>query len=450
MLNAHRLLRSERDDTLGRLCGEHRVNTADVWLPLALLRPARGKENTPVPLTASTPFLLLEESTGTLITHRKDILTKLPLLFADERNLAIPTSAVPAGFTLFVHVSKNMSKKRIAKGMTVLYRPITSAQAVAEGSALVEQDLKEMRKHTRTSIQSGLDSSTVAGDVDVTLEKKRKKREKSDALFEEYLQQSMESSSNDHIRQGNAILKGTLTNLIRVRDAVPLHFITHGKPQTSMSVKGLTWNIPDNRVMYRIFRREGSSGNSGKSIYTDVARLIAVFIIDGVLLKREPLQNYLQDKQHKWSLLDTELPSLAHKLAEKGYRIVLMDHYPSLHHGNTLALESKLQPIAELCQKHFSCDVTVLLSTMSYVSASYRRDGMPFVLPYSGVWQFFITQLNSGLRADADSLLVGASSDVREDAVDLFSQAQRDAKFAMNCGLRCMDAKTLKEEILQS
>ncbi|KAH9589271.1 Polynucleotide kinase 3 phosphatase [Trypanosoma melophagium] len=451
MSDAHRVLLSERDSTLGKLCSERKVSPADVWLPLALLRPARGKEDTPVYFSPTTPLALLEHNTGKLITHRNDILSKIPLLFADEVNLAIPSSAVPMGFTLFAHVSKNMSKKRIAKGVSVLYRPITVAQAVAEGSARVEKDTKDVRKHSRVSVESGVDTSTIAGDEYITLEKRRKKREKSDALFEEYLQKSLESSSSsDYVGQGNAILKGTLTNLIRVRDAVPLHFFTHGKSQISINVKGLVWNIPDNRVLYRIFRREGSSGSSGKSTYSDVARLIAVFMIDGVLLKREPLQNYLQDKHFEWSLIDMDLPSIVHKLAEKGYRIVVLDHYPSLHHGNTLALEAKLQPITELCQKHFNCDVTVLLSTMSYVSASYRRDGMPFVLPYSGIWQFFITQLNSGLRADADSLLVGASSDETPDNANLFSQSQRDCKFAMNCGLRFMDAMTLKREILQS
>ncbi|KEG12161.1 hypothetical protein DQ04_01941080 [Trypanosoma grayi] len=452
MADAYRLLQSERLDTLTRFCASHKLDIADVWVPLQLLRSTRGKDDTPVQISPATAVVLLNHATGQLFTRRSDILAHLPLLFVDASNLAIPPNVVPEGCIIFARATTGMSKKRLPKGITLLHRPITSTQAVAEGSALVEEgdDPQQLLRHTRTSTESATDMSTVAGGPNGSLGK-RSKRARSDAVFEEHLQKALEASGSERAAHGSTIITETMANLIRVRDAVPLHFMTHGKTETSLRVKEVSWNIPDGRIMYRIFRRSGSSDASTKSTYTDAARFIAVFIIDNVLLRREPIHAYLQHGNPSWSLIDLELLTAAQKLVEKGYRIVLLDHYPSLHHGNVFALEAKLHPIAELCQKHFKCDVTVVLSTMSYISASHRRDGMPFVLPYSGVWQFFIAQLNGGLRADAESLLVGAAADdASGSSANPSSQGKRDAQFAMNCGLRYVDGAALKQELRQS
>ncbi|EAN98764.1 hypothetical protein C3747_2g143 [Trypanosoma cruzi] len=451
MADAYRILKSSGSDTLAGLCSDQKVDLNDVWIPLQSFCSARGRMDTPVIISPATAIVLLDHPSGKLVTRRGDILARIPLLFLDERNLAIPPSAIPDGCTLFVRAAKSISKKRMVKGLSILHRPITREQAFAEGSSLaLEEETKVVQKQPRKSTGSGADAVTVAGGMEAALER-RKKTAKIDGLFEEYLQKALEGFRDGRLANGGVIMKETMANLLRVRDAAPLHFVMHGKSKKYIHVNGIPWFIPDWRVIYRVFRRGETVEETAKTTYTDAARLVAVFMIDNVLIRREPIHACLQEGHPMWSLIDPNLPSAAHKLAEKGYRIVLLDHYPSLHHGNEIALEAKLNPIAELCQKYFTCDVTVVLSTMSYISAAYRSDGKPFLLPYSGLWQFFITQLNGGLRADADSLLVGESVEgVDHRREDVLSQGRRDAKFAMNCSLRYVDSDSLKKEILQS
>ncbi|ESL06389.1 hypothetical protein TRSC58_05939 [Trypanosoma rangeli SC58] len=449
MADTYRLLQSGGSDTLARFCSDNNVKVDDVWVPLLLLRPPRAKNDTPVPISPTTAIVLLEHASGRLVTRRGDILAHIPILFVDEYNLALPPSAVPDDCTVFVRASKSMIKKRMANGMQILHRPITNEQAISEGSALVVSgETQHAQKRPRTSTTSGADTGSMTGDAGASAQR-RKRTAEMGVRFEEYLQKALEESRGGHGAHGGVIMKETMANLFRVRDAVPLHFVMRGKPQTTIHVKGVAWNIPDWRVLYRVFRRGGTVDTASRSTYNDAARLIAVFMIDNVLIRREPIRAFLQRGHHVWSLADPDLPSAVHKLAEKGYRIVFLDHYPSLHHGNEIALGAKLNPVAELCQQHFSCDVTVVISTMSCISATHRRDGMPFILPQSGVWQFFIIQLNGGLRADAESLLVGESlGGVECSRADVLSQGRRDAEFARNCGLRYMDSDRLKKEAL--
>ncbi|RNF26455.1 uncharacterized protein Tco025E_01177 [Trypanosoma conorhini] len=451
MADAYRLLQSGGSDTLARFCSDNKVKVEDVWVPLQLLCPRRAKNDTPVPVSPATAILLLEHTSGRLVTRRGDILAHIPLLFTDEHNLSLPPSAVPEDCTVFVRASKSMTKKRMIKGMHILHRPITSEQAVAEGSALVvAEETQPAQKRTRTSTRSGTQTETIVGDTEAAARRRKAKAEMG-ARFEEYLQKALEESRGGRGAHGGVIMKETMANLLRVRDAAPLHFVMRGKPQTSIHVKDLAWNIPDWRVLYRVFRRGGAADGASKTTYNDAARLIAVFMIDNVLIRREPMRACLQPAGRVWSVVDSDLLSAVPRLAEKGYRIVLLDHYPSLHHGNETALETKLHPIAELCRQYFSCDVTVVISTMSCISAAHRREGMPFILPYSGLWQFFVVQLNGGLRPDAESLLVGESlGGVECSRADALSQGRRDAEFARNCGLRYMDREGLKKETLLS
>ncbi|RHW69240.1 hypothetical protein DPX39_100142600 [Trypanosoma brucei equiperdum] len=451
MAETFQLLPSEQGETLGRFCAAKRVNVTDVWLPLQLLRPARAKDDTPVVLSPSTAAVLLNHKTGKLTTRRSEILALVPVLFADERNFAFPLSAIPTDCTIFARASKAMASKRIPSGLTVMHRSVTPAQALAEGSCLSDAEPQPKVAKKQALSDSGLtvgsvptapaSTDTSAGQVN--------KRARSDAAFDGFLQEALVTlrGGKSTPREG-VIIRETLDNLIQVCNAPPLHFVTQNKRMTSLNVLGCIWNVPDERVIYRVFRRGGEGEGPSTSTHTDSERLIAVFIIDNVLLKREPAKPGAHNEGPLWSLVDEKLPEVARALSERGYRIVLLDHYPALHHGNHYALHTKLIPIAELCRQHFTADVTVVISAVSNISGSRRRDAIPFVLPHSGLWEFFVTQLNGGMRAERDSLLVGLTVNPDEEHRDMGCQGRRDVLFAINCGLRYVDGATVSREVL--
>nr|CCC94598.1 unnamed protein product [Trypanosoma congolense IL3000] len=448
MKNVFRLLPCEQDDTLGRSCAANKVAITDVWIPVQLLRPPRKKDDSPIAIPPGTAVVLLNHTTGCLVTRRSDILSLVPVLFASEQNFCIPPSTIPRDCTLFARAAKGMSNKRVPAGISIMHRSITAEQALAEGSCIAESDSQSTASKKKVKLERDVATGsvvTVATTTDTAVERANKRR-RSDALFEESLHSvlaTMRGGGGTH--RDDIIIKETLENLHRVRSAPPLHFVTHNKRVTSLNVMGLVWHIPDERVIYRIFRQYDKGENCSAFAYTDSSRTVAAFMIDDVLLRRECLGAGAGGESTKWSVTDARLPATAGVLAERGYRIVLVDHYPSLHHGNLYALESRLQPIVELCKQHFTWDVTVVLSVVSHISAASRRDMAPFVLPNSGLWDFFTTQLNGGLRPDGRSILVGPRASAGEEVRKFSCQGVMEAEFAKNCGLRYCDAATVVE-----
>ncbi|KAG8342879.1 putative Polynucleotide kinase 3 phosphatase [Trypanosoma vivax] len=454
MAESHSLLPSGCADTLRHFCAEHKLRIEDVWLPIKLFGAARRKEGVPICIPPDTPVCMLNHQTGQLIVHRGAILAHIPVLFADEVKFAIPPEAVPSHCTLFARAAKNMSSKRLQAGLSLMHRPITREQAITEGSVVPPKtELVPQMEHSAgdDTVSSALtgDKSVPVHDID-TVSRKVKKRSRIDTIFEDYLKKALVSLKKEkHVTGTDTVMTETFANLAGLRNALPLHFVTNGKMVSSLTVQGLSWNIIEGRVMYRVFRQGGATEGSATT-HMDCSHSVAAFMIENVFVKREPMSAWVKNKRLSWSLSDTELPAVLRTLADKGYRIVLLDHYPSLHHGSSHAVEAKLSPIVELCQQHLPVSVTVLISLVSYISAAHCRIGAPFVHPNSGMWQLFIRQVNGGLRPDSGSFLVGATRADERSSQAYWSQGQRDAQFATNCGIRYFDVEAVKREVLHS
>ncbi|KPA78439.1 hypothetical protein ABB37_06066 [Leptomonas pyrrhocoris] len=127
--------------------------------------------------------------------------------------------------------------------------------------------------------------------------------------------------------------------------------------------------------------------------------------------------------------------------ADRGYRIVWLEHYPVLHHASLFTVEKTLAPVVRLwreCGSHLT--VTVVLSAMSCVTAT-RRQGMElsFVVPQAGLLQFFVGEMNVSLQPDAKAAsIVGCGA--RGSA--FLHTMHRD--FAGNAGLPYVDIADLQ------
>lgn len=124
-----------------------------------------------------------------------------------------------------------------------------------------------------------------------------------------------------------------------------------------------------------------------------------------------------------------------------GFRIVLLDHFPSLHHGNRVNCKRHLAPLVHYCHScnTHGCTCTVILSIISYITAQ-QRGGLnsSFTLPQAGLLQFFVQHFNASLQPDpALSFVVGTST--RQNV--FCTNIHRD--FAAHAGLRYVDVDEL-------
>lgn len=445
------------DCSLSQLAARFAVRSYDVWLPLGAYAAARRKRTAAVDISDTTPIVLRDQSSGELFPRRDDVLMKLCML--DEhgtKGLRIAPSSVPPLYELFVRWDKASGAKRVAAGTVVMHWAITDAQALANGSIVElseaaigprgtpaeevrqrrQDGTADRRRHRHQHHQRSVDGSTLAESVReaqqavdyysraadeleerlVDVVAKRRRCEGGAAAAPESGGGDGGPSASVDIQQASAVRHYALSRILQCKDLPPLHLLAHHLrgPSSLELPSGVLWERPDPRVLCRVFRSKASAEKSASSKYTDASRQVAFFLAQDVLLCNDRLDSAEGPQQEAAAVVEQRrrkaLAAMA-RYAARAYRIVVLDHFPDLHHGSAFSAEERLTPLVRLLQTECTAafTVTVVLSVVSYITVGQRRGiSASFVLPNTGLLQFFSSELNASLQLDGStSLLVG-------------------------------------------
>lgn len=428
----YRLLNCNVDSTLVEIARRHHVHHRDLWIPLSAAASLRAKSSKPVAISPTTQVALLNRSDGSILFQKLEICLKLHVakaLLCNEEDVMIAPADVPETFELFIRWDRPGTKHIEAKKQLLHCALHNDSHRGGSGASLCAI-LKRSRVDGAGDDGTSILQSTAVERHTQSLFHSRSAEDLERRLSAVLLAQGRPSHPTAlHIQQT------TLSNIQRREGDAPLHFVV-SRNEPSVVVGGVRWTRPDPRVLYRVFRSERSNDRAEVSKYSDGSRYIRFYFIEDVLLCRTlnsivslPVESQSVDplpflqgssstttqtttsitaEEHAKRLLNDTLLADMKSHAERGYRIVFLDHYPTLHHGSSFTLETVLQPIADFCTLHCrDFTVTVVLAVTSYVNATQRhRRDFSFVLPQVGLLKLFTAQLNASLEPDPETTAV--------------------------------------------
>lgn len=467
------LFTCEETCTLVNFARSHSVHHRDLWLPLAAALPLRASSHTLVSVDAATPIALLDNVTNTISFDKRSICVQLQVadaLSCEQRTVHIDPAFTPPGHTVFVRWDRK-GTKLLRPSTQVLHYVAGGAPASASSTSSSVTGVKRSRTGDGDASVS-VDASTLAD----TLRGKEHRislQQRSAEDLQRRLSAAIQLQGHSLNPRSLHILASTLSNIRHRSAQPPLHFVLPAEAE-SLEAGGVRWTRANRRLLSRVFRGSASAERSEVSRYGDGSRQVRFYFIEDVLLRRScccpaaansaaavaderareeedgPNATETPDSAASpFSAHSKKVQFLLHgKLledmsshAERGYRIVFLEHYPVLHHASRFTVEQVLAPVVQLCREccpHLT--ITVVLSAMSYVTAT-RRQGMElsFVVPQAGLLYFFVSELNTSLRPDAKtSALVGSSA----RGNDYLAQLHRD--FARNASLTYVDVAELR------
>ncbi|KAI5690925.1 hypothetical protein MNV84_02480 [Leishmania braziliensis] len=445
------LLMCSEDCSLAKFAKKHQLSPHDLWLPLVVALPSRAGATAAVAVDPRTPIAMLETATDTLLLDKRAICVKLQAANAlryDEMTFVVDPAAIPKGFEVFVRWSR-ASGKKLRANTQVLHYNVEDAPSASSCSSVA--GLKRGRVNDS---DSSVGASSLAGSL--------QGRQSRISL----LQQSMEDLKRRLAAAVGAhggqlsprctqILQSTLASMCQRLTQPPLHFVLPPEA-TVLDAAGVTWVRSNRRIFSRVFRSTASEERSEVSKYSDGSRQLRFYFIEDVLLRRTRQWTAAEarcqgDRDSKTErgtpsqgveiLLKDEILADMDNFAERGFRIVFIEHYPVLHHGSRYTVEQTLAPVVCLCRQmcpHLT--VTVLISAMSCVTAA-RKHGMELslVLPQAGLLAFFVSELNASLSPDPRTAAVVGSSDRGSKFLN-----KLHAEFARNASLAYVDEKKLR------
>lgn len=220
-----------------------------------------------------------------------------------------------------------------------------------------------------------------------------------------------------------------------MKDFCPLRYLDSSSAPF-IHTDQLMWHRPEPHLLYHMLQ----TNSDGVEQRTAASRNLIVCFLDDVLLRlsrRDGGPMYAQ-----FGPLDTSSAAVkmltAHAL--RGFRIVLVEHLPSLHYGSAAHITSTLESIHHASSELMTGvpNVSLLLVTASYIAGASHGSGREFIFPRPGAWNYFLHHLNSSLLPDvADSFVMGSSR--RTHAV----MEGVHSRFARAIGLRFVDACAL-------
>jgi hypothetical protein len=176
-------------------------------------------------------------------------------------------------------------------------------------------------------------------------------------------------------------------------------------------------------------------------------RLIVVLPLLHTIMKPKVVDDDLLE--HEPSLMDPTLPETLRMLSDRGYKLVLVEHFPMLHHGNAYALQMIAQRTIALLEKHFnSLPIQVVFSVGSYY-ASALPGVSRCLLPNAGVYQVFMYHYNGQIEADPERSFFVKTAEERIGGFGFSSlNFQEQEGFASCCGrkgLKTVDFQDLRK-----
>jgi hypothetical protein len=469
------LLLCEKDCTLVEFARQHHVHHRDLWLPLDAALPSGATKQTPVIIDANTPIALLEDATNTISFDKRSICVRLQVanaLSCDCAVVQVDPSATPAGCTVFVRWDRRGTKRLRAPTQVLHYETESKKPTATSSRSSTATGVKRSRTDDEGS--QSVDASTLAD----TLHGKQNRLsllQRSAEDLQRRLSAVVQSQGHPLNPRSLHILSSTLANIRHRSSQPPLHFVLPADAEL-LEAAGVRWTRSNRRILSRVFRGSTSEERSEASKYSDGSRQLRFYFIEDVLLRRRhrwavasveresegcngasslPREDKVETQAVTLSKASTNESNLeeVHFLlkdgvladmkrhADRGFRIVFLEHYPVLHHASRFTVERTLSPVVALCRDCCpDLTVTVVLSAMSYVTAS-QRQGMELslVIPQAGLLQFFVAELNTSLHPDAKTAAVVGSS--RRGGIDFLNSLH--SQFARNAALAYVDVAEL-------
>lgn len=439
--------------TVASLAKAWGIPLTDLWLPCVVSEGSRSRsiieidEPTPiafvmppndVPSVSTSSALPL--ANRTVIFDRLKILEELKVFPPRPRQFSVPevTLARSKG-VLYVRATPGRSggRMRVTDGTIAMKRRISTEESIREGSSFplsAESILAlEQRAKGKSPVPSGatsVASTTPAGvpkvqsqdrmeelvslrlknakfmsDAGSAEEGGERKRDRAD---------ERDPSSSAMQRAGEDFLEKLHQSIRKVRSEPPLHLVKliGGnfkeiilRVGANFQLNGRVWLRPDLGVIAYQHLPEANRGAAGAaSRLFAPQRLIAVIPILHAILKPRCVEDDFFE--HEPTLVDHELPDMLKRLSHRGYKIVLVEHFPMLHHGNAYALQMISKRIVHFMETHLpTIPIQVVLSVGSHYSAT--QPGVSrCLLPNAGLYHVYLYHYNGQIEADTERSFV--------------------------------------------
>lgn len=216
----------------------------------------------------------------------------------------------------------------------------------------------------------------------------------------------------------------TVDKIKALKRVFPLYYLpSSSRVGSSVTVGKTKWVQPHHNALYQVFQPMNTthSAKSSEAPLCASSSSVAFFFLNGVLLCfSNASDTYLVEKSFQVLPLDgfTRVAKVMKQLFQKGFRIVVIEHIPSLHYGSAAHIEVCLGSITSAMNTlafEGGCSITVLLSMRSNICSLFDTDvddcQQVSRSPHD-LWYYFVDFLNNSAKPDfATSFLVGSSSE---------------------------------------
>ncbi|TPP53317.1 hypothetical protein CGC20_39665 [Leishmania donovani] len=417
------LLVCSEECSLAEFSQKHQLSPHTLWLPLRAALPSRAGVKSTVAVDPRTPIALLETATDTILLDKRAICVKLQVANAvrcEETTVVVDPAAVPAGCEVFVRWSRPGGKKLRANTLVLHYDVQNATDTLARSS------VSRLKRSRVDDNDSSVGASSLAGSLQGKQSRLSLVQQSTEDL-QRRLSAAVGALGGQLSPRSTQILQSTLASMRHRQTQPPLHFVMPSDA-TVLEAAGVTWARSNRRILSRVFRSATSEERSEASKYSDGSRQLRFY--------------FIEDEEEELLLKDEVLADM-NTFAERGFRIVFLEHYPVLHHGSRYTVEQTLAPVVRLCRKGCpNLTVTVVLSAMSCVTAAQKQGlELSLVLPQAGLLTFFISELNTSFLPDPKTAAVVGSSDRGSEFLN-----KLHVEFARNASLTYVDEKELRRQ----
>ncbi|AYU77936.1 hypothetical protein LdCL_180005900 [Leishmania donovani] len=451
------LLVCSEECSLAEFSQKHQLSPHTLWLPLRAALPSRAGVKSTVAVDPRTPIALLETATDTILLDKRAICVKLQVANAvrcEETTVVVDPAAVPAGCEVFVRWSRPGGKKLRANTLVLHYDVQNATDTLARSS------VSRLKRSRVDDNDSSVGASSLAGSLQGKQSRLSLVQQSTEDL-QRRLSAAVGALGGQLSPRSTQILQSTLASMRHRQTQPPLHFVMPSDA-TVLEAAGVTWARSNRRILSRVFRSATSEERSEASKYSDGSRQLRFYFIEDVLLRRTrewtaaaaaAARRHIDEdgttgrgtppEEEEELLLKDEVLADMNTFAERGFRIVFLEHYPVLHHGSRYTVEQTLAPVVRLCRKGCpNLTVTVVLSAMSCVTAAQKQGlELSLVLPQAGLLTFFISELNTSFLPDPKTAAVVGSSDRGSEFLN-----KLHVEFARNASLTYVDEKELRRQ----
>lgn len=392
----------------------------NMWVPVALLSfPISSSHSWIISSSHSTSMGLAEKMAYSVIPRvifdKEVMIRKTNSRLVKEESttsysLHVPIACSDNGsWTLYLQRGEG-TDLTLAEGTTVLCVERAVKEKVSQGNAaegFLEGSTRERRhsKKYKKRAESRLDKQKVQDDIQNRLAKL--------CLANRSL------PSFDMLQRARVV---TLEKIKMVKKMLPLHYLSRSfVVGSTVLIRKKKWDQADSGVLYQTFEPPNGSipTNSTENSSCSISFSVAFFFLNGVFLSF-PAAHDLYEEEQRFQFVPhndfKRVGEAVQRYYHKGYRIVILEHIPSLHYGSSSHIELCLGSISDAMSSLVSetnCTVTVLVSPISSILSFFTADSDShhrLSQPLPDLLKCFVKCLNESVKPDpATSFLVGAS-----------------------------------------